>query len=215
MESAGTITISDSIGEVSYLVNAPEHQKAVVVLAHGAGAGMTHRFMETLSIELAGLGIGTVRYNFPYIEKGKKRPDMPAVAEKTVGIVSEHVQKLFPGVPLFLGGKSFGGRMSSQYISKKNPDKIKGIVFYGFPLHAPGAPSMDRAEHLKNVHIPMLFLQGTKDTLADLSLIEKVCSELPTATLVKFEGADHSFKVKKSELIQPLASNTAKWIENV
>jgi predicted alpha/beta-hydrolase family hydrolase len=215
MESAGKITISDSIGEVSYLVNAPQHQKAVVVLAHGAGAGMTHRFMETLSIELAGLGIGTVRYNFPYIEKGKKRPDMPAVAEKTVGVVSDHVQKLFPGVPLFLGGKSFGGRMSSQYISKKNSEKIKGIVFYGFPLHAPGAPSMDRAEHLKNVHIPMLFLQGTKDTLADLSLIEKVCSELPTATLVKFEGADHSFKVKKSELIQPLASNTAKWIENV
>lgn len=215
MESAGKITISDSIGEVSYLVNAPQHQKAVVVLAHGAGAGMTHRFMETLSIELAGLGIGTVRYNFPYIEKGKKRPDMPAVAEKTVGVVSDHIQKLFPGVPLFLGGKSFGGRMSSQYISKKNSEKIKGIVFYGFPLHAPGAPSMERAEHLKNVHIPMLFLQGTKDTLADLSLIEKVCSELPTATLVKFEGADHSFKVKKSELIQPLASNTAKWIENV
>lgn len=215
MESAGKITISDSIGEVSYLVNAPQHQKAVVVLAHGAGAGMTHRFMETLSIELAGLGIGTVRYNFPYIEKGKKRPDMPAVAEKTVGVVSDHIQKLFPGAPLFLGGKSFGGRMSSQYISKKNSEKIKGIVFYGFPLHAPGAPSMDRAEHLKNVHIPMLFLQGTKDTLADLSLIEKVCSELPTATLVKFEGADHSFKVKKSELIQPLASNTAKWIENV
>lgn len=215
MESAGTITISDSIGKVSYLVNEPQQQKAVVVLAHGAGAGMTHKFMETLSIELAGLGIGTVRYNFPYIEKGKKRPDMPAVAEKTVGVVSDHVQKLFPDVPLFLGGKSFGGRMSSQYISKKNPEKIKGIVFYGFPLHAPGAPSMDRAEHLKNVHIPMLFLQGTKDTLADMSLIEKVCSELPTATLVKFEGADHSFKVKKSELIEPLASNTAKWIENV
>src|SRR5688572_27030911 len=106
MESAGKITISDSIGEVSYLVNAPQHQKAVVVLAHGAGAGMTHKFMETLSIELAGLGIGTVRYNFPYIEKGKKRPDMPAVAEKTVGVVSDHVQKRFPDVPLFLGGKS-------------------------------------------------------------------------------------------------------------
>jgi uncharacterized protein len=215
MEPAGTITISESIGKVSYLINTPQHQKAVIVLAHGAGAGMTHQFMDALSTALANYSIGTVRYNFPYMEKRSKRPDVPAVAEKTVEVVSTYVQKLFPGVPLFLGGKSFGGRMSSQYISKKSPEGIKGIVFYGFPLHAPGAPSIERASHLKNVRIPMLFLQGTKDTLANLSLIENVCSELPTATLVKFEGADHSFKVKKSDLIQPLASSTATWIENV
>jgi uncharacterized protein len=215
MEPAGTITISESIGKVSYLVNVPEQLKAVIVLAHGAGAGMTHQFMEALSTALADSNIGTVRYNFPYMEKKSKRPDMPAVAEKTVEVVSTHVQKLFPGVPLFLGGKSFGGRMSSQYISKKSPEGIKGIVFYGFPLHAPGAPSIERAAHLKSVRIPMLFLQGTRDALADLSLMEKVCSELPLATLVKFEGADHSFKVKKSDLIPPLASRTATWIENV
>lgn len=214
MESNGTIQISDSIGQVSYVINTPKITRSLIVLAHGAGAGMTHRFMEQLSDELEKFSIASIRYNFPYMEKGGKRPDMPAVAEKTVAVVSAHAQQLFPETLVLLAGKSFGGRMSSQYVSKKSPEGIKGIIFYGFPLHPPGAPSVDRAEHLKNIRIPLLFLQGTKDTLAQLPLIEKVCAQLPTATLIKYEGADHSFKAKKTELIAELASSTSSWIES-
>lgn len=214
MEKKGTLVISDGIGQVSYIINTPPTFKALIILAHGAGAGMTHRFMEELSHELEKLSIASLRYNFPYMEKRAKRPDMPAVAEKTVGVVSAYAQQLFPGVLTFLAGKSFGGRMSSQYASKKSPEGIAGIIFYGFPLHAAGSPSIDRAEHLKAISIPLLFLQGTRDALAQLSLIEKVCAELPNAKLVKYEGADHSFKVKKTELTAELASSTSSWIEN-
>lgn len=213
MESQGALQISESIGQVSFIINKPKITTSLIVLAHGAGAGMTHRFMEQLAEELEKFSIATIRYNFPYMEKRAKRPDMPVVAEKTVGVVSEHARHLFPETMIFLGGKSFGGRMSSQYVSKKTPEGIDGIIFYGFPLHPAGAPSVERAEHLKNIHIPLLFLQGTKDALAQLPLIEKVCAELRTATLIKYEGADHSFKVKKTELIAELASNTSSWIE--
>lgn len=210
---SSTILVSDSIGKVSLLTLEPVKAKAVLILAHGAGAGMTHRFMETLALKLGELSIATVRYNFPYIEKGSKRPDVPAVAEKTVGAVLRHVSESYNDTPIFLAGKSFGGRMSSQFVSKNNPIGLTGLVFYGFPLHAPGKPDMLRAEHLKEVKIPMLFLQGTRDALASIPLIEKVCSSLSSTTLVKFEGADHSFKVKKGELINDLALNTAQWIE--
>lgn len=209
--TASHVLVSENIGQVSLLTIEPKDTQAILVLAHGAGAGMTHRFIENLAFELGDLSVATVRYNFPYMEKGSRRPDVPAVAEKTVGAVLAHVQETFAGKSIFLAGKSFGGRMSSQFVSKKNPSGVKGIIFYGFPLHAPGKPDIQRAEHLKSIKIPMLFLQGTNDALASLPLIEKVCSDLPSTTLVKFEGADHSFKIKKVEVISELALNTLQW----
>lgn len=183
-----------------------------MVLAHGAGAGMTHRFMEELSTQLVQKSIVVVRYNFPYMENKKGRPDPPAIAEKTVSAVIEEAHKLYPKLLLFAAGKSFGGRMSSQKLSKECPEFVKGIIYYGFPLHPVGQPSVDRAAHLKNISIPMLFLQGTKDKLAELGLIEKVCSELTSATLVKFDGADHSFKAGKHEMMPELVAATERWI---
>src|SRR5271154_3198551 len=136
-----SIPVSDSIGKVSALVTEPGNIHAVLVLAHGAGAGMRHRFLESLSDALSELSIGTVRFNFPYMENGKKRPDPPAIAEKTVEKVIGFAHDLYPHLPLVAGGKSFGGRMTSQRLSKECPAFVKGIVFYGFPLHPSGAPS--------------------------------------------------------------------------
>lgn len=207
-----SIPVSESIGKVSGILMVPEKAKAVMVLAHGAGAGMMHRFMVELSAALAGQSIATLRYNFPFTENGKGRPDPPAVAEKTVGAAFQKGAALFPDLPLFAAGKSFGGRMSSHYLSKGSPGNVKGIIFYGFPLHPPGNPSVERANHLMSVTVPMLFLQGTKDALANLALITKVCEQLPLARLVTFEGADHSFKSGKKEFIGELAGETAGWI---
>jgi predicted alpha/beta-hydrolase family hydrolase len=171
--------------------------------------------MLQLSNDLAQKGIGTLRYNFPYMENGKKRPDVPAVATKTVGMVLQKAHELFPKIPIFGSGKSFGGRMTSQYLSQTQVDFVKGAIFYGFPLHAAGTPSIDRAAHLKEVRVPMLFLQGTRDALAELSLIQNVCSTLPTSKLVLFEKADHSFKSGKKEFIPELAEATEKWIKEI
>lgn len=186
-----------------------------MILAHGAGAGMSHQFMETLSKHLAEAGIGTLRFNFPFTENGKKRPDPPAVAEKSISVVWEKASELFKGVPLLAAGKSFGGRMSSHVLSKSSPSYIKGVVFFGFPLHAPGQPSIERAAHLKAVKVPMLFLQGTRDSLADIKLIKRVAAELPGATLVTFEGADHSFKAGKNVLIPQLVEAALAWINSL
>jgi len=209
---ASTVLVSEHTGHVSTLTIKPENIKAVLVLAHGAGAGMKHRFMEQLATGLAERSIASVRYNFPYMEKGSKRPDVPAVAEKTVESVLADTQKKFADYPIFLGGKSFGGRMSSQYVSKKQPTAVTGLIFYGFPLHAPGRAEVQRADHLASVKIPMLFLQGTNDALATITLIEKVCSNLPQSTLIKFDGADHSFKVKSRELLDELVESSSRWI---
>jgi predicted alpha/beta-hydrolase family hydrolase len=209
------LVVSDSIGAVSAEVFEPDNMKAMIVLAHGAGANMHHRFMKALSTALAEAGVGTLRYNFPYMEKGKGRPDVPAVAEKTVEAAIEKARSLYPHVNLFAGGKSFGGRMTSQRVSKEPISGLKGIVFFGFPLHAVGKPSSDRAAHLKAVTIPMLFLQGTRDALADLTLITDVTSGLPTSTLALFEGADHSFAVGKKEIIPQLVETTLKWLNTL
>lgn len=206
--------VSDSIGEVSAILFLPDNPKAILALAHGAGAGMTHAFMEKLATQLADRGIGTFRYNFPFMENKKKRPDVAAVAEKTVGAALERAQSLLPaGVPLYAAGKSFGGRMSARYLSANDKGFVKGIVFYGFPLHAAGAPATERAEHLASVKIPMLFLQGTRDALAEIGLITEVCGKLPTATLVTFEGADHSFKKGKKEFLEELVEATDTWLK--
>jgi predicted alpha/beta-hydrolase family hydrolase len=207
------IQVSAEIGKVSGICVIPSKPQCVLTLAHGAGAGMDHSFMETLASRLAEQGIATVRFNFPFAENKKVRPDSPAVAHQTIKAAIEKTRELFPKTPLFVAGKSFGGRMSSQYLSANPDDDVKGIIFYGFPLHPAGKPSTERAEHLKKVKIPMLFLQGTKDALATWDLIETVCKPLRKATLVKIEGADHSFKAGKKDTIGLLADATKEWVE--
>lgn len=210
-----TLPVSDRIGLVSALVNTPENMRALLVLAHGAGAGMNHSFMSGLSTHLSRMGVGTFRYNFPYMEKGSKRPDVPAVAQKAVAAAIQEAHKLFPEADLFAGGKSFGGRMTSQYLAQEHLPYIKGIVFVGFPLHPPGKPGTERADHLKGVQVPMLFLQGTRDTLAQIDLVNKVVSTLPAATVEVFDGADHSFKAGKKVLLEEVALATQKWMDRI
>jgi len=191
----------------------PEKPKAVLTLAHGAGAGMYHSWMVELAKALAEKGsIATLRFNFPFTEHKKGRPDQPAVAHETVAAAINHARASFPDLPLFAGGKSFGGRMTSQYLAEHPRADVKGIVFYGFPLHPSGKPSIERAAHLKLVKVKMLFLQGTKDELATWDLIESVCASLPLATLVKIEGANHAFKAGKLDVISMLVKATADWL---
>ena len=210
-----SLQVSESIGKVSAECIAPDTAKCIITLAHGAGAGMNHSFMVTLSNALAEVGIATLRFNFPFTENKKGRPDTPAVAHQTIEAAINKAQTLFPSLPLFVAGKSFGGRMSSQYLSTHPEAKVKGIIFYGFPLHPAGKPSTDRAEHLKEVKVPMLFLQGTKDTLATWDMIESVCASLKKAKLVKLEGADHSFKAGKKDIMSLLVQATNEWVEKM
>jgi uncharacterized protein len=211
----GQINISETIGNVSVEVTDPGNPSVVMTLAHGAGANMDHSFMKRLADELAIRGIATVRFNFPFMEHRKGRPDVPAVAHRTISQVIEYAQELFPGLNLVVSGKSFGGRMSSQLLCKQSFSMVKAIVFYGFPLHPANSPSIDRAEHLKEVNVPMLFLQGTRDALAYLDLIQSVCASLPKARLITLEKADHSFKVGKKELIVDLANNTSDYLKSM
>ena len=208
-----SLKISPSIGAVSAECIVPEKSKCIMTLAHGAGAGMHHSFMVTLAQLLSEQAITTLRFNFPFAENKKGRPDTPAVAYQTIEAAIAKAQKLFPELPLFVAGKSFGGRMSSQYLSANPDPRVKGIVFYGFPLHPPGKPSTERAEHLEDIKTPMLFLQGSKDELATWTLIESVCSSLKQATLTKIEGANHAFKAGKKNILQLLADTTNDWIE--
>jgi predicted alpha/beta-hydrolase family hydrolase len=207
--------VSATIGKVSAECIVPENSICIMTLAHGAGAGMNHSFMVSIANELASAGIATLRFNFPFTENKKGRPDLPAVAHKTIEAAINKANKLFPSLPLFAAGKSFGGRMTSQYMSAQHNDLVKGIIFYGFPLHPIGKPSIERADHLKTVSVPMLFLQGTKDEMATLNLIEKVCSSLPLATLQKIEGANHAFKAGKLNVIEILARETHSWVDKI
>lgn len=207
-----SIKVSASIGAVSAKLIEANKAKAVLVLAHGAGAGMDHSFMKNLSDALEAEGITTLRFNFPYMEHKRGRPDSPAVAMKTVEAAVARAAELYPKLPLLVGGKSFGGRMSSHWVSAVAPPGVRGLVFFGFPLHRPGEASIERAEHLYSIATPMLFLQGTRDTLADLTSLKKVCRKLKKSTLVTFEGADHSFKSAKEYLIPKLAETVAKWM---
>jgi len=210
-----SINVSDAIGNVSAECIAPKKSKCIITLAHGAGAGMHHVFMETLANTLAEVNIATLRFNFPFTENKKGRPDTPAVAHQTIEAAIVKARELFPKLPLFVSGKSFGGRMSSQYLSAHHATKVKGIIFYGFPLHPPKKPSIERASHLKDIQIPMLFLQGTRDELATWDLIESVCVSLPLAELVKIEGADHAFKAGKQNTIEILTNKTKDWVEKI
>jgi uncharacterized protein len=202
----------DSLSAETTLIDNP---KAVFVLAHGAGAGMNHPFMKELSVELANHGIITFRYNFLYMELKKKRPDFPALAHEAVAAAIHKAHELFPTLPLIAGGKSFGGRMTSQYLSMNTISEVKGIAFFGFPLHPASKPSIDRAAHLKQIKHPMLFLQGTRDSLAEWSLIEPLCQKFSTATLIKLEDADHSFKAPRQNLVPVLAKEFSSWIDRL
>lgn len=184
---------------VSGLRHQPSRPRACYVFAHGAGAGMAHAAMETIAAGLAERGIASLRYQFPYMEKGSKRPDAPAVAHAAVRAAVAEAARCFPSLPLLAGGKSFGGRMTSQAQAAATLPGVRGLAFFGFPLHPAGKPSHERAKHLADVAIPMLFLQGTRDALAELSLLEPVVEGLgPRATLHRLAGADHSFHVLKS-----------------
>ncbi len=188
-----TIGVGKS-ASVSALLTRPAVARACFVFAHGAGAGMTHAFMEAVAAGLANRHIATLRYQFPYMEKGSKRPDPPALAQATVRAAVEQAARACPDLPLIAGGKSFGGRMTSQAQAKSALAGVAGLAFFGFPLHPAGKPSLDRAAHLADVHTPMLFLQGTRDKLAELDLLRRVVDGLGSrATLHLAEGADHSF----------------------
>jgi hypothetical protein len=187
-----------SSGDVSGLFLRPEHAWALYVVAHGAGAGMEHPFMERGARDLASAGVPTLRYQFPYMEAARKRPDPPAVAQATVRSAVETAAGLAPDLALVAGGKSFGGRMTSAAAASGPLPGVCGIAFLGFPLHAPGRPGESRAGHLDQVAVPMLFLQGTRDALADLDLVRGVTDRLgERATLHVVEGGDHSFHVLK------------------
>jgi len=194
---AQPVTIADDHEvRVSGLLQTPPRARACCVLAHGAGAGMNHPFMATVAADLALRGIATLRYQFPYMERGTKRPDPPQLAQATVRAAVAAALKALPKLPLIAGGKSFGGRMTSQAQAKASLPGVRGLAFLGFPLHPAGKPSQDRAKHLFDVKIPMLFLQGTRDTLAMLDQLKPLCQTLGgRATLKLFQDADHSFHV--------------------
>lgn len=212
------IRVSDSIGDVSATLTRPADARWVMVLGHGAGAGMRHIFMETLARELASARVATLRYQFPYVERGRRSPDPPAVACATVRAAMRHAAELAPELPLLAGGKSFGGRMTSTAAAEQPLEGVRGIVFFGFPLHPPNRPGAKRAEHLARVSVPMLFLQGTRDTLADLNLLRPVCKGLGSrATLHIIETGDHSFHVLKgsgktdAQVLRELAETVTAW----
>lgn len=208
----------DAIHRVSAIFAPPANAKACLVLAHGAGAGMHHSFMAALSDALVEQHIAVLRYQFPYMDNGAKRPDRPPLAQATVRAAVAAAARLAPTLPLFAGGKSFGGRMTSQAQADAPLPGVKGLVFVGFPLHPANKPSIARAAHLEAVDVPMLFLQGNRDALADPALLEPVVAGLaPHATLRTIDGADHSFKVparagrSQNDVIAGLAGDIAGW----
>jgi uncharacterized protein len=184
---------------VSAVLMRPPDAHCLYLLAHGAGAGMRHAFLEQMAARLAGRGVATLRYQFPYVEAGRKRPDPPAELERTVRAAAAEAVRRAPDLPLVAGGKSMGGRMTSQAQAAAPLPGVRALVFIGFPLHPAGKPSVTRAEHLSRVQLPMLFLQGTRDELADLALLEPVLRPIgERAELVIIDGADHSFRVPVS-----------------
>lgn len=214
-----TIAVDDT-QRVSGLLQWPPAARACYVMAHGAGAGMAHPFMASVANHLAERDIATLRYQFPYMERGSKRPDSPKLAQAAVRAAVAGASRLLPELALFAGGKSFGGRMTSQAQAASPLPGVRGLVFLGFPLHPPGPPSDERAAHLFDVKIPMLFMQGTRDDFADMQLLTTLVGKLGArATLRLFEEADHSFHVpartgrKDSEIRVEIADALADWIK--
>lgn len=218
----------ESAGDVGALLLRPDDAKWLLVLAHGAGAGMRHPFMESLTKELAACRVATLRYQFPYMQRGRGRPDAPAVLTATVRAAVTAASDAALELPLLAGGKSLGGRMTSLAFSEEPPvsiagaARVRGLVFFGFPLHQPGRPGTQRADHLARVSVPMLFLQGTRDTLADLALLRPVCAALGSrATLHVVDTGDHSFHVLKrsgktdAEVLRDVARTVASWADSL
>ena len=220
---AEPITVAGDDGiSVSGLLQAPPGARACYVLAHGAGGGMKHPFMAAVAAGLGERGIATLRYQFPYMERGARRPDPPQLAHATVRAAAAAATRAFPKLPLIAGGKSYGGRMTSQAQAAAPIPSVRGLVFLGFPLHAASRPAQDRAKHLFTLQIPMLFLQGTRDVLAMLDQLEPLCLALgPRATLKRLEGADHSFHVparsgrKDAQVFGEVLDALAAWIDAV
>jgi uncharacterized protein len=212
-----TIVVGDTTS-VSGMLQVPPKAKACYVMAHGAGAGMMHPFMASFASDLAERGIATLRYQFPYMERGSKRPDTPKLAQATVRAAVAEASRLVPELALFAGGKSFGGRMTSQAQAAAPLPGVRGLAFVGFPLHAPGKASDERGAHLFDAHIPMLFLQGTRDEFAELSLLKALVEKLGArASLTLFDDADHSFHVparsgkKDAQIRAEMAESLAAW----
>jgi predicted alpha/beta-hydrolase family hydrolase len=210
------------MSESDVLLLRPADARALLVLAHGAGAGMRHPFMQHVAEDLAAEGIATLRYQFPYMDAGGGRPDPPAVAEAAVCVAVGKARALAPDLPLFAGGKSFGGRMTSSAQAHAPLEGVRGLVFFGFPLHPAGRPATARAAHLERIMVPMLFLQGTRDALAVLDLMRPVCDHLGgRATLHVVDGADHSFAVLKrsgrtnAEVLRELAATVSAWTTRI
>jgi predicted alpha/beta-hydrolase family hydrolase len=215
-------TASSSSGEVSALLERPDVARSLLVLGHGAGAGMRHRFMEDASSALAARGVATFRYQFPYVEKGQFRPDPQPILLATVRAAVAAARQAAGDLPMLAGGKSMGGRMTSLAASQEALPGVRGLAFFGFPLHPAGAPSVERAAHLDRVTVPMLFLAGTRDKLADLGLLRPVIDRVGVrATLHVVEGADHSFEVLKrtgrtaADVLGELAQAVATWAETL
>ena len=211
------IEVSEGV-RVSAMSQLPPKPRALFVFAHGAGAGMSHSFMNAFAAALALRGIGTLRFNFPYMERGSRRPDSPALCHATIRASVADARRRWPKMKLIAGGKSFGGRMTSQAQAIEPIDGVRGLAFVGFPLHAPKKPSVTRGEHLREVRVPMLFLQGTRDDLADLKLLQPLVKKLGKhATLKRIEAADHGFHVLKRSgrddpaLLDELADTLTNW----
>lgn len=209
-------------GQVSGLVVLPKGANAVLVFAHGAGAGMRHRFMEEMTQKLADRAVATLRYQFPYMEKGTKRPDSEAVLTECVRAAVTTAKKYADGVPVFAGGKSMGGRMTSLAAAKEPLESVRGLIYFGFPLHAAGKPSVNRGDHLFDIKLPMLFLQGSRDALANLKLLKPLCARLgKKIELLVIDGGDHSFHLLKSSgrsddhALDEAVAKASSWISRL
>jgi len=217
-----SLSISPRVGSVDAVLLRPDATRAMVVLGHGAGAGMRHHFLEGVAQALALEGIATLRYEFPYMQRGSKRPDVPPILQATVRAAVNVAGLLAGGVPLFAGGKSMGGRMTSLAQAERPLHGVEGLIFLGFPLHPAGAPATGRGDHLAAVHLPMLFLQGTRDRLADLALLRPVVTALGAqAVMHLLDGGDHDFRVafrngpSQEEVLAWLAREATAWITRV
>ena len=222
MTSSSTFRLALPDGSsVAARLDAPAAPRCGTVLAHGAGAGMEHAFLQALAQALCERGVAVLRFQFPFMERGSRRPDPPAIAQAAIRAAVAEAARRWPGLPLFAGGKSFGGRMTSQAQASDPLPHVRGLVFVGFPLHPAGKPSLARADHLAGVRVPMLFLQGTRDALADSALIAQATTALGArATLHEVAGADHAFHVlvrsgrTDQDVIEELADAIARWTKD-
>ena len=212
------VYLNEQLGKVTYEIDDTPTSSAVLILAHGAGAGMHHPFLNTLAKQICDEGVSVVRFNFPYMEKGRKAPGSPKDAILCWEKIILETKKLFHDKDLFISGKSYGGRMASHLLAVNHDLKVSGIIYYGFPLHAPGRDSTERAAHLGVIEVPQLFIQGNKDKLANIQLMRKVTTELQLASMIEMENGDHSFKTPKSfasqeETMRKLSKISIEWIK--